>query len=305
MQARPLIHIGYHKTATTWMQRALFKKVYGYQQLATHEDVFEHIVRPHGLWFDPAPMQQLISAGIAELPEGAVPVISSELLCSNPFYGGIQSDKFAERLSVIAPDARILISIRAQMRILPSIYMQYLSRGGTMPPSLFFAERPELGYFAFDARHLEYDRLVAKYQALFGAENVHILTQESLKSDKEHVLNRLAEFCGNQLYSGLSGNASKAQAVSYPEHAAPILRRINHIQKSTLNPAPVISLGRSPRGLYRVVGTALKRRPLSLLFGRSRPVSHYVRQNFAGRYTASNARLAELTGGTLDLSGYE
>lgn len=88
MPQQLLIHIGYHKTATTWMQRQLFQPVHGYRQICGHQEVFDLIVKPHGLRFDPAPMQALISRGIESLAKGEVPVISSEILSGHPFQGG-------------------------------------------------------------------------------------------------------------------------------------------------------------------------------------------------------------------------
>lgn len=192
MTAPLLLHVGYHKTATSWMQQRLFVHEHGYHQIARHREVWDHVVAPHGLLFDPAGMRAVIERGMRELPAGKVPVISSEILSGHPFYGGMGSDVFARRLKAIAPEARILISIRSQMRILTSVYMQYLLRGGTMSPQLFFAGDPELGFYGFRPEHFEYHRLVKLYQELFGAENVHVMTQESLRTDMDGATMRLA-----------------------------------------------------------------------------------------------------------------
>ncbi len=304
MPKRLFIHIGYHKTATTWMQRLLFLPVHGYHQLANHDQVFEHITAPHGLHFDPIPMQRLIAEGLAKMPETAVPVISSELLCGNPFFGGRESETYAEHLKAIAPDARILISIRAQLQTLPSIYMQYLSRGGTMSCQQFFEAKIPRGYFGFDPVHFEYDRLLARYQALFGTENVYVLPQESIKADMAAAVRQLGLFCDNTDFQGLSHEAHQIRMASYPEHAAPFLRRANHLQRSVLLPNPIIGVGETPGGLYRAVGYALKTPALARRLKSHKPVSRYVRQHFAGRYTDSNQRLAALTDGKLDLSDY-
>ena len=106
MPKRLLIHIGYHKTATTWMQRLLFMPVHGYYPLASHEQIFEHITAPHGLYFDPKPMQRLIAEGLVKMPLTGVPVVSSEILSGNLFFGGRESEAYAVRLKSIAPDAR-------------------------------------------------------------------------------------------------------------------------------------------------------------------------------------------------------
>lgn len=304
MAARILLHIGYHKTATTWMQSLLFTPEHGYRKIASHEDVFAHVVKPHGLRFDPAPMRDLIARNLADLGTDEVPVISSEILSGHPFQGGHESDVYAERLHRIAPEARILISVRNQMRILPSVYMQYVLRGGTMPHDLFFEGAKSVGYFGFTPEHFEYDLLVAHYQRLFGRESVYILTQERLQKDLEASSAALAVFAGNRRFGGLQPSARRVHAASYPEFALPVLRRLNHVQCSALNPTPVISIGNSPSLLYRATGYLARRPPFKSLSANRKPVSDYVRNHFAGYYRASNARLAGLPAHPIDLSGY-
>ena len=304
MSKRLLIHIGYHKTATTWMQRLLFMPAHGYHPLANHDQVFEHITAPHGLCFDPKPMQRLIAEGLEKMLPTGVPVVSSEILSGNLFFGGRESEAYAIRLKSIAPDARILISIRAQLQLLPSVYMQYVSCGGTMPCAQFFERQTPLGYFGFDAVHFEYDRLVGHYQNLFGRENVYVLPQESLKVDMAAAARKLAEFCDNTDFQGLTREAHQVVMASYPEYAAPFLRRANHVQRSVLVPAPIFSLGETPGGLYRALGYVLKTPALAQRLKNHKPVSNYVKTRFAGRYTQSNVRLAHITDGKLDLSSY-
>ncbi len=299
-----LLHIGYHKTATSWMQQRLFVGEHGYHQIAKHAEVWKHIVAPHGLLFDPQPMRAVIREGLESLPDGMVPVISSEILSGHPFFGGMGSDDYARRLKAIAPDAKILISIRSQLRILTSVYMQYLLRGGTMSPQLFFAGDPELGFHGFRPEHFEYHRLVGLYRDLFGAENVHVITQESLKTDMDCATRALADFAGNDMFDGVLPARRAAYAPSYPEYAVPLLRRINKFQKSVLTPAPTIRIGTTPNGFYRAVGYVLRRPPFSQLLKNFHPVSAYVEKTFRGRFDESNRKLAEIVGHTLDLSDY-
>lgn len=300
-----LLHVGYHKTATSWMQQRLFQPRYGFRQLATHREVFSHVVQPHGLRFDPAPMRDLIAERQALMGADDWPVISSEILSGHPFQGGHESDVYAERLARIAPDARILISIRAQSRILPSVYSQYLLRGGTMPPERFFQGTDEIGYFGFTPEHFDYDRLTAHYQRLFGADRVYVLTQESLKADMPGAVVRLAAFLDGHKIPSIAPEDRRPYAPSYPEHAYGVLRRINHLQSSTLNASPILRLGHTPGGLYKAAGWLLRRPPFSTLFGHRRPVTKYVARHFAGRYRDSNARLAALVTHPLDLSDYD
>jgi hypothetical protein len=286
------------------MQQRLFTPDHGYFQLADHAEVFRYIVQPHGLHFDPVPLRDLIAARMTKVPQGGAAIVSSEILSGHPFQGGHESDVYAERIARIAPHARILISIRAQMKILPSVYMQYLLRGGTMSFAQFYEGTDEPGYFGFTLRHFEYDLLVAHYQKLFGADRVHVLTQESIRDDMDAVARTLAEFTGNMRFDTLSDTARIVYAASYPEYATPVLRRINHVQSSTLNPHPIVSFGMTPKGLYRGAGYLLRRPPLASFFKEHRPVSDYVNQNFSGYYKESNIRLARTVAHPIDLKDY-
>jgi hypothetical protein len=304
MSSTPLLHIGYHKTATTWMQRQLFMPVHGYRQLCGHEEVFRHIVQPHGLCFDPKPMQALIATAREKVAPGEVGVVSSEILSGHPIFGGRESEVYAERLAQIFPEAKILISIRNQMNILPSVYLQYVLRGGTMPADRFFEGTNEIGYFGFSAVHFEYDRLVGHYQNLFGEKNVYILPQEKLRTDLNESMAHLANFSGNNRYAELTENAKNPVGQSYPEYSVPILRRINHVQSSTLNPWPILSLGTTPKGIYKVAGYFMKRPIVSTLMKGRKPISDYVKENFKGYYEESNKRLVDLSAYPLKIFGY-
>ena len=295
-----LVHIGYHKTASTWMQKLLFLPEYGYQQIAGHGEVARFIINSHALFFDADAASDMIKQRLANADPENVPVISSEMLSGNPLLGGVGSVEFADRLREIVPDARILISIRDQMTILPSVYLQYLLRGGTMTPKQFFQRRDDydlgFGYFpyCFSPEHFEYDRLVKYYQDAFGPERVFVLAQEQLGSDVDQAMSDLAAFCENTKFTSLGPEARKRRAASYPEYAIPFLRRINHVQRGTFNANPVVRLGTTPGGLYRGVGYILKRSPMKDLLGKHKPASDFVRSHFAGHYDESNRRLDDI-----------
>ncbi len=299
-----VFHIGYHKTATSWMQTRLFTPAHGFFPVGDHHDAFAHIVRPSNFEFDPGAVRALLDERQAQAPENHVRILSSEILSGHPVYGGRESDLYARRLHEIAPDARILISIRNQMKILPSVYMQYVRRGGTMPYTRFFREEDDLGFFGFRAAHFAYDALIGLYQSLFGADRVVVVTQESLQNDLAGASAALASRLGAGAFTGLDPEALKPFAPSYPEYAVPLLRRINHVQKSVINPTPIVALGTTPDGMDRWVGALTRRKPLVTWFGGRKPVSDYVKRQFDGVYAASNARLGEMLGDQVDLRGY-
>jgi hypothetical protein len=302
---RPLlIHTGYHKTATTWMQQVLFHSKAGYHRLMSHADVFDHITRPVPLAFDPGPVRGLLSERASTAPENAVNVISSELLSGNPFYGGRDSRDFAERLHQIAPQAKILITIREQIAMAASLYMQYLSRGGCLTMEAFFTQRPAPGYFSFDPCHLEFHRLIGYYHTLFGFENVLVLTQESLRHDVRGFSDRISRFCGHSTEISDDRLHRQAYGVSYPEHAVPMLRRLNHLRAGPVRRDSLINLGQVGESLYRGAGWMARHPAARALFGERRPVTRFLREIYPDRFAESNRMLAALCPG-LDLGGYQ
>lgn len=300
VSAPVLLHIGYHKTGTTWFQRSLFTQAHGYGQLMDHDEVFAFIVAPHSLHFDPATVAATLRERLATVPEGCYPVISSEILSGNPFYGGRESEVYAERLARLMPEARILITIREQISAIASTYMQYIRRGGTKRPERFFTERAVAGYAAFDPAHFEYDRLIARYMALFSPDRVLVETNEALARDPSAVAARLADFVG--LPSPATVDAGRV-APSPPEGAVPVLRRLNYLRDGPASTATFANLGEVGALLYR--GAA---KLYAMRAGRGaarRPVRAVAEAQFGGRFAEGNRRLASLTGGVLDLSKYE
>lgn len=294
------IHIGYHKTASTWLQRRVFVPQMGFAPLLDHQEIDQLILRPHDLDFDPAPAQATITVRQRSAPAKSCTILTSETLSGHPFFGGRQSATVAHRLHQIAPDAHIFICVRSQMSILPSVYMQYLQRGGTLSHAAFFAGPKGFGYPDFDPAHFCYDRLVSLYQSLFR--NVHVLTFEQLTNAPDLVLANLSEKLGHTM-PHLEAQDTQRVGASLPQALAPVVRRLNQTRVSTLNPAPAIALTREPGWMYRALGVAARSKAARSLL-RHRPVSDYVAAHFATRFRDSNKRLAQITGGTLDLSGY-
>ena len=300
-----LIHVGYHKTATTWLQQALFTGRFGYRKVMTHEDVFETIVRPHGLMFDSAAARARIDRCSEGETETNVDVISSEILCGNPFYGGRESDQFARRLHEIAPDALILITIREQFSAMTSLYMQYLSRAGTMSAKEFFSDAPAIGYLTFAPEHLQFHRLVHLYREMFGPDHVLVIAKESIDRDLGGVIDRIGRYCGNGIRADLGGATVKRVGVSYPEFSSVVLRRLNHIRSGPLNMTPPIDLGLLSDHLYRGTGAFARHEMMMRLFDRWRPITTLVRARFRGRFAESNKALKATLGAEIDLTGYE
>ena len=193
-----LIHIGYHKTGSTWLQQELFttaNKTFeplsttdkGHTTLAGHFiytesghllnsfDNNEEVIRKH--------LQQIVAQKENSLPDKYF-VLSQERLSGNPNSSGFDASIIAGRLKNIFPKAKILIMIREQRSFLLSNYFQYLAMGGTHRimkylNTIYDGKRP-----GFSPGHLNYHHLIADYHNKFGKENVLILPYELFNRDK-------------------------------------------------------------------------------------------------------------------------
>lgn len=292
---RPLVHIGYHKTASTWLQRQVFKPEMGFEPMLDQAQLDEMLVTPHDLDFDPNTAKRTLLEPVSDVPSGRIPVLSSENLTGHPFFGGRDSAALARRLHSVLPEATILIIVRSQATILPSVYMQYLKRGGVQPPKQFFAGAAGVNYPGFDPHHFQYDRLIALYQSLF--ERVIVLTYEALKRDPQAFAARLLADAGCPPVP-LSNTQLQRVSPSPSTGAIPLLRAANRLRRSTLNPSPALVMGHEGGLFDKALFATARRMP------RTEALSNYVERKLAPLYTQSNAKLSCLTNGSLDLSAY-
>jgi hypothetical protein len=185
---RPVVHIGHHKTGTTWFQTSF------YPALASHHFINSKVVReallgPNGLSFNANRARDLLLAAAG----GAPPLLCDERLSGSYLAGGLHGmvpPEVARRVKAVFPDARVVIGIRAQPGMLASCYSQYVKDGGTygirrflFPDSYFFAGSEYRAHAPrFDLGHFEYERLIRLYFDLFGKENVYVLLFEQFRA---------------------------------------------------------------------------------------------------------------------------
>ncbi|MGF1455058.1 MAG: sulfotransferase [Alphaproteobacteria bacterium] len=295
-------HIGYHKTGTTFLQRAVFVPGFGFNSLMSHDDVARFITDPDRLDFSPREARAQIARRMAG--SNLAPVVSSEMLCGNPYDGSREAADFAHRIHEIAPDARILITIREQKSSIKSTYMQYIHRGGTLPIERFLQPKYEIDFHYFSVRRFFYDRLVAHYMDLFGARNVLVVAQEEVIADARAALRRILAFAGADPSLADDRDIPGRVWESPPEAAAPLLRHINKFRRGAVKPEVAVNLGPLARTAYRGTSYVARRPGVKRWLKSVRPVSGRVSRFHGTGFAESNARLQALIGDDLDLSAY-
>jgi hypothetical protein len=296
---RPIVHIGYHKTATTWFQRSVYPHALSHRWIprAQAQAAF---LEPSGMAFDPERARALLMEG----DDGRPLILCEENLSGYIHNGGLHGflpPAVAERIKAVLPDARIVLFVRSQAQMIAACYTQYVRGGGThaihryLFPSLYlrgaYAQPFKVPRFSFD--HFEYDRLTARYDSLFGRENVHLFPYEEL-SDPAAMLARMEEALALRLDHGRI--AFDRPNASWSGALLPAARFLNHFTARTVEDKDrVLHIP----GFYVLRAGALA--ALSRIFRRRGPplLDNRLQRWIENRFAASNARLRALRPGVL------
>ena len=244
-----LIHIGYHKTGTNWLQRELFSgSATGYRWLGKRPESHPiwGIVNVRALEFDAADVRANLEPQLHKAENrGAVP--SSRWSASPAIRSRAAHDagQIAERLRAVFPDSRVLAVIREQRTMIVSTYKQYVKAGGacTLEQVLDPPTRQNWRVPWFDFRHFEYDHLIRRYHDLWGPENVLVLPYEQFIRDGRGFVERIAAFAGRPVPTDVLDRLPYAKRYNASPSAATVsaVRRLRQFTPRTeLNPAPLV-----------------------------------------------------------------
>ena len=303
-----LVHIGYHKTGTSLLQDRLFcRGDLGFQRLEDDRRQIFQLFVDYAPFERPGAAQRALLAAAREraAEAGQTLVISHERLSGYPASGGFDARLIAERIAVLAPDAKILIAVREQASMIRSYYLQYITDGGDLPFEKFVS-RPDPRLHrvpGFDARFYEYDACVAEYQRLFGAEKVLTFPFERFRSDGLGLAADIVRF------AWAAGASAPIPADIFDDEvnaANPALmqqvRRLSNglLSRNQLSNYGIVAIPRLSYGFRKIAPLFGPFRFLDspMNTGLQRKISAFVGE----RYSPSNRRLEVLTG--LDLKGF-
>jgi hypothetical protein len=299
LDSRLLIHIGYPKTATTWLQTRVFPLDLDgwFQPIGDRRSILTTFVTADGFRFDPCIARATLERDLrGAVSGGRVPVISHERLAGIGSSGGYDAQPIADRLARTFPEARVLIVIREQERMVLSTWQQYVREGGACSLKRYLDPPRDDNLPLFRFEQFEYDAIINYYRQRFTPQRVCVLPLELLARTPHTFVRTLGEFAGvsttpeidySAVYAGLSGLSLA------------ILRRMNYVVgRNDVNPAAPFRghrrIGNLLTRLDRVVPERVSAVPTWL--GTSR-----VRHLVGDRYRLSNVTTSELT--KLDLAG--
>lgn len=297
-------HIGYHKTASSWLQQVYFPAHPAIAMIADSANPWDDpmlrcLIATSDRKFNSHLCSDVLNQKIValEMRGGGkcVSLVSAERLSGHPISGGFDSFRIAERIHCVAPEARIVMVIREQIKMISSVYKQMVSEGypGRFDDMLHSRNWKTVG---FDPGFYEYDILIDKYHSLFGRHNVLVLPYELMCIDSGEFVRQLCSF----LDVAVIDPPKNEQTInrSLPASRLNVIRFMNRFRRSELNPYPVFNIPEKMRKLLmKLIAVALRKSAVQQHF-----MTDEQRVWIADYYKESNERLSKLVG--IDFSDY-
>jgi hypothetical protein len=186
-----LIHVGFHKTASTFLQRRYFGLLDGVELLNTTYDgidldkwFYDNFVNMSPLGFDSDAFAEAFASRLVEVgaaARGGLRLLSDENL-SGDIYHGLDAYELMRRLHAVFGEVDILIVVRNQVDFLLSTYSNYVLHGGIENFKRWL--RGTNTRWGMILQKVRYSALVKQYMELFGEERVNVVLYEELWSDE-------------------------------------------------------------------------------------------------------------------------
>jgi hypothetical protein len=194
-QLSPLIHIGFSKALSTWLQRQLFLNKHGFTQVMEPFSIQYLIVDPSPFTYSSSDTLDWANQELDKEPQGH-PVVTSEALSGQQQCGGYNARLLADRLHDTFPTGKVLLIIREQKKTIRSLYNEHIKFG--MPHSIERVLNPVRHRRSpqFTPDYLRYDLLINYYISLYGSENVQVLAYEQFLLSPEEFTRQIYNFAG-------------------------------------------------------------------------------------------------------------
>lgn len=230
MPAALFIHIGAHKTGTSFLHRELCHIA---PQLALqgchYESSAVHLAKAllaRGANTDCLTVEKLrreldLSLSLHNLPRA---LLVSEHFMGNPHTGYAEAADIARSLAAVCQgmDVRILISVRRQDTFIESWYGQSIKEGGFWSFEEFLASWPCPGP--------DWDKIVGDYENAFGPDRVRVVSYEQAFASPEAILD--SHFLGWFYDQSIQLPASAAINPSLSADGLEIARHANRLLSS-------------------------------------------------------------------------
>ena len=213
------IHVGLHKTASTFLQQEVFPQFKSVLLIANpetqHNKAFNQLMYADDCFYSP----NLVIQEINKIKSDRI-LISDECFSGQPlFFLSNNKTIIAKRLADLFPDAKIILFIRGQKDLMLSLYSQYLTRRNGVKNILELFRHPDFinelkkhpyykrkpvpafGYYSVHGfSHLDcflHYETIHLYKSLF--KSVHVLLYEDILHNPNKIKISLEKIIGEKL----------------------------------------------------------------------------------------------------------
>jgi hypothetical protein len=205
-----VLHIGLHKTATSFLQRRVFPRL-------------------EGVAFAGYPPMggQTVKLVARRARRDAPLLLSDENLSGHPFRGRWieEFEESVRGLALLFPEARVIVGFRAHGSWLVSVYKQYLNKGGTLTLREFlgFGDTPGI----VRQQDTDFGRRLDLLEALFPG-RVFVHTQEEIANALASFMGDLCAFLGVPTLD-VAALPTRRDNVGVGGRQARLLRHLNRV----------------------------------------------------------------------------
>lgn len=193
----PLIHLGFYKAASSWLQKYFFVPQNGYEFVLDAFALHAMLVEPGAEQFDSVRVARtLAEAGHSIEARGLLPVISSESLSGDLLRNGRNRRQNADRLKQVVSEARVLLVVREQRQLLRSLYKTMVMSGLPYSIGAMLKRGAGGGVSRLDLDFIRFDALAGYYASLYGDEAVLVLPYELFRQDPAQFLQHICRHSG-------------------------------------------------------------------------------------------------------------
>lgn len=235
------VHVGLHRTGTTFLQRVLFPKLRSVNYLNDESSNYwlRRLVSEEDADFAKGRYEDYFH----QITQGQPSLISYEGLSGEPFLLYVNQIRNADRMAQLFPDATIILGIRRQDSLLLSLYLLFIMQGGSMSLHQFlgynkgnFSKRISLYGRRINLEMFELGHIANLYSERFAG-RVRFLIYEHMAKDIEGYLNDVCEMLGEPRVPDVSLSV-RNQSYGYYQYV--LARLINRVSSSFMNPGGLI-----------------------------------------------------------------
>jgi hypothetical protein len=307
--APPLVHIGYPKALSSWLQSHLFTPRNGFCTVMDPLATELLLIGPTPFAFDAGRAREWMDSRRRTAADGSalVDVVTSEGLVGNMFCGGFNARTNADRLKTLLPRARVLIVVREQKAAIRSLYKTLVAWGMPLPIGRLLDPLETAIAPQFNLDFLRYDLLVAYYQQLYGRQAVLVLPFEQFLADPAGFVLGILRLCR------IERRRERLAKLPLGTRVNPGQTMLN-IEIERLRNRFFVSSSFNYSGWFRSTAERHERRlrrmqrnpfPRFMDDWLEENFRRTVAERFSGQFADSNRRLGELTGIEFGALGYE